>query len=82
MNIQVDDTECCLCDEKVMETNVHLFEKCKWTPAVWQVMHHWTHEDEPKNVKITHESPPFDSSAFSHAYIMSKIANLLVQGSL
>jgi len=38
----VEDTACCLCEEKVMETNVHLFEDCKWTSAVWQAMHQWT----------------------------------------
>lgn len=30
LHIQVDDTECCLCNTKLMETNVHLFEECKW----------------------------------------------------
>ncbi|KAH0689774.1 hypothetical protein KY289_017132 [Solanum tuberosum] len=25
-----------------METNVHHFEDCKWTSAVWQAMHQWT----------------------------------------
>ncbi|KAG5624779.1 hypothetical protein H5410_009997 [Solanum commersonii] len=24
-----------------MKTNVHLFEDCKWTSAVWQAMHQW-----------------------------------------
>jgi len=42
LQIQVDDTECCLCAEKVMETNDHLFEKCKWISTVWQAMNHWT----------------------------------------
>ncbi|XP_049406369.1 uncharacterized protein LOC125870045 [Solanum stenotomum] len=31
LHIQVDDTECCLCEEKVMETTKHLFEECKWS---------------------------------------------------
>ncbi|WMV58159.1 hypothetical protein MTR67_051544, partial [Solanum verrucosum] len=32
--IQVDNTDCCLCDEKAIETNVHLFDKCKWTSII------------------------------------------------
>ncbi|KAH0686380.1 hypothetical protein KY284_016933 [Solanum tuberosum] len=42
LQIQVEDTACCLCEGKVMETNVHHFEDCKWTSAVWQAMHQWT----------------------------------------
>ncbi|XP_049382966.1 uncharacterized protein LOC125847373 [Solanum stenotomum] len=42
LQIHVEDTACCLCEEKVMETNVHLFEDCKWTSTVWQAMHQWT----------------------------------------
>ncbi|WMV26467.1 hypothetical protein MTR67_019852 [Solanum verrucosum] len=41
LQIQVEDIACCLCEEKVMETNVHLFEDCKWTSTVWQAMHQW-----------------------------------------
>ncbi|KAH0710393.1 hypothetical protein KY290_012418 [Solanum tuberosum] len=42
LHIQVDDTDCFLCEEKVMETNVHLFETCKWTEIVWQGITQWT----------------------------------------
>ncbi|KAH0723423.1 hypothetical protein KY289_006467 [Solanum tuberosum] len=42
LHIQVDDSDCCLCEEKVMETNVHLFETCKWIKVVWQGIAQWT----------------------------------------
>ncbi|XP_049406353.1 uncharacterized protein LOC125870027 [Solanum stenotomum] len=42
LQIQEEDAACCLCEEKVMEANVHLFEDCKWTSDVWQAMHQWT----------------------------------------
>ncbi|KAK4717695.1 hypothetical protein R3W88_016033 [Solanum pinnatisectum] len=42
MNIPVEDVACCLCDEQVMETTVHLFEECKWTLAVWHEINQWT----------------------------------------
>ncbi|KAK4713368.1 hypothetical protein R3W88_019275 [Solanum pinnatisectum] len=34
LHIQLDDTDCCLCDGKVMESNEHLFEKCVWVKAL------------------------------------------------
>jgi len=42
MNIPVEDVACCMCDEQVMETTVHLFEECKWTLAVWHEINQWT----------------------------------------
>ncbi|XP_049368638.1 uncharacterized protein LOC125833517 [Solanum verrucosum] len=42
LHIQVDDTKCCLCEEKVMETTKHLFEECKWSKMVWQEIVQWT----------------------------------------
>ena len=38
LHIQVDDTECCLCEERVMETTRDLFEVCNWTKKVWHKM--------------------------------------------
>ncbi|WMV27629.1 hypothetical protein MTR67_021014 [Solanum verrucosum] len=31
LHIQDDETDYCLCNEQVMETNSHLFEHCRWT---------------------------------------------------
>ncbi|KAK4733827.1 hypothetical protein R3W88_008088 [Solanum pinnatisectum] len=41
-HIQVDDTNYIFCEEKVMDTNVHLFEVCKWIEIVWQGITQWT----------------------------------------
>lgn len=42
LHIQDDETDCCLCDEQVMETNSHLFEHCRWTKEVWLEIQKWT----------------------------------------
>lgn len=42
LHIRVEDTACCLCDKKVMETTLHLFVKCEWAQAIWKEMEQWT----------------------------------------
>lgn len=41
MSIQVEDENCCLCDERVLETQNHLFTKCRWTTNVKIMMCTW-----------------------------------------
>lgn len=37
----MEDTDCCLCDKKVMETTMHLFVKCEWAQAIWKEVKQW-----------------------------------------
>lgn len=41
LQIQVEDTAYYLCEEKVMETNNHLFEDFNWTSAEMKAIHRW-----------------------------------------
>lgn len=41
MSISVENGNCCLCDESVLETHHHLFTKCWWITGVKILMCTW-----------------------------------------
>lgn len=47
MNIQVATTECCLCQEAVLETNKHLFVQCEYVTRVRTALISWTNTPMP-----------------------------------
>ncbi|XP_070026076.1 serine/threonine-protein phosphatase 7 long form homolog [Nicotiana sylvestris] len=42
MNIHVDDTTCCLCDENITESHLHLFSKCGRYKVIRDRLATWT----------------------------------------
>lgn len=41
LHIPLDNEDCCLCDEGVKETSMHLFAGCKWISEVRTMLSHW-----------------------------------------